>query len=506
MRGRLVTGVHVVSAALACVALLGAAGLALAASGSLAGEGACGHYGRTALAADPHPGALRVFAIQFLQQPPDMVSAASYRHAVQCVMQAEVLPHLAKDRPNLVVFDEDVGLETLAIGPRGAQARYLLKHGSPSCQGKPFPCETLAGLSDLNQGYGKALSYLEQRFPNLSKMLGRSFVAATDTFARVFMGTMAATALHYHVYVAASNSQPPLALTSNPQAVAALRNPATPDVRRVYEPTSAQVYDQAFLWGPKDVHRGAPPPLANLLVTNRKVPLTSFEQALGFTPGPATGQAATDNLKPFAIPGTGARLGFATSLPAFVYGNPTAQPCQNVSQTYMRCLDHLGANVLIQADANDGAWTGPDGSDTRERWQPLSWMGSAYRAVSDPSVHFAYAVNPMMVGNLADTPFDGQSAILERGRRGKGCHYVGNGSFISGQDDPALRSYAGSKPQFLALAPWVMPDGPRSALRTVGQQLASGLGPHHYVQTALVADLPFPVDRFRAGCVIAGRS
>jgi hypothetical protein len=29
-------------------------------------------------------------------------------------------------------------------------------------------------------------------------------------------------------------------------------------------------------------------------------------------------------------------------------------------------------------------------------------MGSAYRAVTDPSVRFAYAVNPFMVGNLAD--------------------------------------------------------------------------------------------------------
>ena len=94
----------------------------------------------------------------------------------------------------------------------------------------------------------------------------------------------------------------------------------------------------------------------------------------------------------------------------------------------MRRLSKLGANVLIQADANDGQWTGVDGS---EQWQPLSWMGSAYRAVTDPTVKFDYAVNPMMVGNLADTPFDGQSAILERGRRGNGCHYVGDASWCS---------------------------------------------------------------------------
>ena len=505
MRGRLVRGV--------CLAtIVGTCGLGLATSGGSAAAAGrtgahCPGFGRPAVAADPHPGALRVFAIQFAQQPADMVSAASYEDAIACVMQHEVAPYLAKGRPNLVVFDEDVGLETLATGPRGAQARYLLKHGTSSCQGQPFPCETLAGLSELDKGYARALNYLEPRFAGLSKKLGRAFVAATDQFARVFMGTMSAAALRYHVYVVASNSQAPFALTRNPQAVAALRDPSTPQVNAVYAPTSSSVYDQAFVWGPRVTHRAAPGPLSNLLADNKKVPLTSFEQALGFSSGPTGGTAAIRNLQPFRIPHTGARLGFATSLPAFVYGDSAAgHQCDDVTKTYMNCLDHLGANVLIQADANDGQWTGPDGSDASEHWQPLSWMASAWRAVSDPTVHFSYAVNPMMVGNLADTPFDGQSAILERGRRGAGCHYVGNGSFLSGQDDPALRSYAGSKPQFLALAPWAVPDQSRSMMRTIGQQLATGQGSHHYVQTALVADLPFPVDRSRTGCVMAGRS
>jgi hypothetical protein len=251
------------------------------------------------------------------------------------------------------------------------------------------------------------------------------------------------------------------------------------------------------------VHRHAPAPLANLLATNRKVPLTSFEQVLGFAAGPAHGPAARRNLTPIAIPGTGARLGIATSLPAFQYGTATpAHACDDVTKTYMRCLDRLGANVIIQADANDGAWSGGDGADPLEHWQPLSWMGSAYRAVTDPSVRFAYAVNPFMVGNLADTPFDGQSAILQRGLRGARCHYVGNARFVPGDDDPALRGYAGAKPQLLALAPWVASDGPRATLRAAG---AAAMRSDHYVQTALIADLPFPADRNRPGCAMAGR-
>jgi hypothetical protein len=247
-------------------------------------------------------------------------------------------------------------------------------------------------------------------------------------------------------------------------------------------------------------------PQANLIAVNRKVPLTGFEVGVGFAAGPTGGAAARANLRPVSIPGTGVRLGFATSLPAFVYGNPLpGHECDDVTVSYMRCLDRLGANVLIQADANDGQWSGPDGSDTLEHWQPLSWMGSAWRAVTDPGVHFTYAVNSVMVGNLADTPFDGQSAVLQRGHQGAGCNYVGNGSFIGGDDDPALASYAGGKPQFLALAPWVVRDQPRAALRPVGAALAAGRGPHHYVETALIADLPFPADRVRHGCAVAGR-
>lgn len=483
----------------------------MAAAASVAGAGAstgsargCPHWGRPALAADPQQHALRVFAIQFEQQPARMTSAASYAHAIDCAMRLEVAPLLARGRPNLVVFDEDVGLETLASGARGAAARELLRQGVPACKGKASPCATVETLLALNTAYAPAIQYLEGRFPALGGQLDSAFIAGTDRLVRVFMTTMAREALRYRVYLVASNTQAPFRLTRNPAAVAALRDPSTPHVHAVYEPTADSAYDQTFLWGPRVVHPHAPPPLRNLLDVNRKVPLTSFELELGFTPGPSSGASARANLRPFSIPGTGARLGFATSLPAFAYGTAApAHACDDVSLTYMRCLNRLGANVVIQADANDGPWTGA-GSPT-EQWQPLSWMGSAWRAVSDPSVHFAYAVNAFMVGNLADTPFDGQSAILERGRRGNGCYYVGNRKFVASEDDPALRNYAGPKPQFLALAPWVRGAAPRSVLRPVGAALAAGTGPYKYVRTAVVADLPFPVQRTRPGCAMAGR-
>ncbi len=127
-------------------------------------SGGCAHWGRPAVAADPRPGALRVFAIQFEQHPAQMRTAADYARAINCAVRIEVVPHLARHRPNLVVFDEDIGLQALAIGPRGAGARALLRSGVPSCQGQSL-CPTVHTVGALDTGYGRALSYLSHRFP-----------------------------------------------------------------------------------------------------------------------------------------------------------------------------------------------------------------------------------------------------------------------------------------------------------------------------------------------------
>src|ERR1700749_3388212 len=116
------------------LAVLAAGSAGLAALPATAQAAACPHWGRPAIAADPRPHALRVFAIQFEQHPAQTATAADYRHAIDCALRTEVPPPLAAHRPNLVVFDEDIGLETIAVGPRGAAARALLRHGN-GCSG-----------------------------------------------------------------------------------------------------------------------------------------------------------------------------------------------------------------------------------------------------------------------------------------------------------------------------------------------------------------------------------
>jgi glycerophosphoryl diester phosphodiesterase len=429
----------------------------------------------------------RVFAMQFKQELRHVETYDSFRTKIECSIRDRVLPDLAKGRPNVVAFNEDVGLMTIATGTRGAAARELFGPGrAPGCEAQGAPCTTLAALGAVTASYGREVALYRKRFPEMAPV-SSAFVAATDTFARGWMQVFSDMARRYDVYILGSNNQAPFRESTDPTEVATLADPDLPEPpESVYVATDDAVYNEAFLWGPSRVREDGPEPLRNVLASNKKVPLTAIEEQIQLTPGPTTGPDAVANLRPYRIPGTQARIGFATSLPAFVYGDASADPCADVSKTYMRCLDALGTNLVMQDEANPGRWTTDAGSGM---WQPEEWLTSTWRAVSDPSVGFAYNVTPHMVGNLADLPFDGQTAITQRGLEGRrGCNYVGN---------------PGVKREFLAIAPWVTPDAPRDELRETGAKLAPGSGDaleNDYVETAIVADLPFPPKPRRRDC------
>ena len=452
----------------------------------------------------------RVFVMQFKQDVRYVVSYQSFETKIECMLRRYVVPRLARGRPNLVVFNEDTGLATIATGSRGSVARNsFARPGGPSCEKQGQFCATLAALAALTAAYAQPLAAYHLRFGAFSG-LDQPFIAATDTIVRSFMGAFSSLAKRYRVYMIASTEVAPFRQSSDARDVATFSDPDLhPRPASVYVATAPRVYNEVFMWGPREVRHSGPDVLRNVVASNLKVPLTSLEAAIGFSPGPSSGPAAVANLRPYKLPHTRARIGFATSLPAFEWNVPPpgVDPCSDTSLYYMRCLNKLGANLVIQDEANPGRWTGADGNGI-EQWQPLSWMGSTYRTVSDRSVHFAYNVTSMMVGNLADLVFDGQSAITQRGLHGRGCHYIGNGAFVPGEDQSFNKVYAGRKAGFLALAPWVVRDGPRNSLRQVGGELAPGSGSsleNDYLETALVADLPFPRDFKRRGCAGARR-
>lgn len=441
----------------------------------------------------PH-GDLRVIGIQYDQQVSSVVSYAAFRHAMTCLVREFVVPHERFGEPTLVVFDEDIGLMTLATGARGATVRAQQTSALRAPAGDSEPVGAAVALAELNAAYAPQVAAYQAMFGPIDPRK-EVLVAATDTFVRAFDITFSNLARRFGIYVVASNNQATYRETHAPLLVKTFGDPAIPNLRTAYVATSPKVYDTTYLWGPREVHPNAPDGARNLLFRNEKVPLTSLESSiLDLDPGPATGAAARRNAAGYVV--AGHRLGFATSLPAFAYGYPFGKrparfrPCANLAVSYMPCMSALGVDTVIQADANPGRWAS---NGSANDWQPLDWMGSAWRAVSDPTVRFRYAVNPMMVGNLLDLDFDGQSAILARGHRGPLRHYVGNARLDPADGDPlSYAMYAGGKPQFLALAPWVEGDGTRTALRAEGARLAAGSGStdeNDYVETAVYADL-----------------
>jgi glycerophosphoryl diester phosphodiesterase len=459
---------------------------------------------------DPQPRAPRMFAMQYKQELSNVESYASFRTKIECLIREYVRPRLARGRPDIVAFNEDVGLMTIATGSRGQGARDLFADpgSAPGCESQGAPCGAAAGLVAINAAYGEQQNAYATRFPEMGGV-ERMFVGPTDTFARGWMQVFSDMARRYRVYIIGSNTQAPFRESRDPSEIDAFADPDLPRPHSVYVATEGNVYNEAFIWGPRSVRKEGPRPLRNVVAQNRKVPLTSLEEQLEISNGPSTGPDAVENLRPYKVPGTPARLSIATSLPAFVFGHeigeppPDVDPCSNTRLYYMRCMDELGANVVIQDEANPGRWgvTQPGG------WQPLEWMSSSWRHVADRSVRFDYNVTPFMVGNLADLVFDGQSSIAQRGRAlGRGCNYVGTRRFQPDppENDPTkYRPYAGRKRQFLAIAPWVALGEDRDALREVAAKLAPGSGDpleNDYVETALIADLPFPVDRERRAC------
>ena len=458
----------------------------------------------------------RVFALQYKQDLANVVSYDSFRRKIECMIRDYVEPNLAKRRPNVVALTEDVGLMTLATGSRGASTREIFSDPGniPGCEGIPSPCGVAVALGTLDGEYAEQEAAYDDRFggvPGFSK----AFVGGTDTFARGWMQTFSALAKRYHVYILGSNDQTEFRESVDPEEIATFADPDVKDPKSAFVATGPEVYNEAFMWGPRNVTPDGPRPLRNVVASNKKVPLTSIENLISLTPGPSTGPDAVENVRPYRIPGTKARMSFATSLPAFVYNGgavtpfgeapgPGIDPCSDTSKYYMYCLDALGTNLVMQDEANPGEWA------TQSGWQPLEWMSSTWRAAADPTVSFDYNVTPHMVGNLADLPFDGQTAITQRGLKGpRGakpakakCNYVGNAKLLP--EDPAEYDvYSGPKREFLGLAPWVVPDASRDTLREVGAALDPGSGlprENDYLETAVVADLPFPPVAHRPNC------
>ncbi|WP_412027484.1 nitrilase-related carbon-nitrogen hydrolase [Deinococcus yunweiensis] len=364
------------------------------------------------------PRRFRVIAVQPQWHAADFTSARAFRAWMRAQFEA-ARPQISPDRPTLIVLTELNGLPLVLRG--GGWALGL----------RTF--ERVAGALFLARLPRTLPVLLHERVSPVRALQ----LADSDANTQLYLHTCRDLAREYGVYVCCGSAPTPRYRLWRGRL---RRQPGV-------------LTNQTVILDPD----GA------LIGTADKVYLTPDEEAGGVD----LSAGMLDALRVFPTPV--GDLGVAISLDAFrpdVIGHLEAQGC----------------TVLLQPDANGASWTALEGlppDPANRRDQPVAWLESSW-AVTARGGQIRYAVNPMVVGNLLDLTFDGQSAVTG-----------------PAHEAPQLRGYVMTEPRpgFLALAPWVE-DGAPEHLRRVGRYLAAHSGhprENAYRTAVLHADLTLPV-------------
>ncbi|MFC4426890.1 nitrilase-related carbon-nitrogen hydrolase [Deinococcus navajonensis] len=371
--------------------------------------------------ADPGSGRhFRALAVQPQWHAHDFTSAAAFRTWMRAQLE-QARFHLVPDRPNLVVLTELNGLPLVLRGAPWAARLGTFERAAAALFAARLP-RTLPLMWRERAGPVRALQ-----------------LAHADDNARLYLDTCRNLAREYGVYLCCGSTPMPRYRRDGQRL---RREPGT-------------LTNQTVLLDPQ----------GELIGVADKVHLTPDEERGGVD----LSAGRLDELRVFPTPV--GDLGVAISLDAF-------------RPDVIDRLEAQGCTVLLQPDANGAPWTAKEGlppDPAQLRDQPVAWLESSWTATTTGQ-NIRYAVNPMVVGNLLDLTFDGQSAITGRP-----------------EDAPTLRSYVLTEPRpgFLALSPWVE-DGPPEQLRQTGQQLAARSGharENAYHTEVLWADLNLPPSR-----------
>ena len=361
-------------------------------------------------------------------------------------------PHLASDRPNVLVLGEVLGLPGALAGPRGVFARRA-RHAQTAL--------TLLALALLPR-----VLACRRRWPGIS--LRRALLlASTDALYRPFAETLARMARRYSTHIVATTLAPRVRRSDDPRDVARWGRRG---LDHVYVPTGPHVYNAALVFSPD----------GDLLGRVDKVFLTESEIAtLDLTPG------RLDEVRVMAT--AAGRLGVAISLDAF-------------TPEYLHHLDAQGAQIVVQPDANDQLWAAP--SKTHD-WQPAEWLNSVLGSIQPAYVHLCHNVCAMQTGNFFDISFDGQSTITTRDSTLPDPADRERG-FVGVDDYRDTRTQEPLSGRMLAVAPWVVADPieeypdltlgkRRERLAAVARELRpGGSRAGQYRESVIWADLRLP--------------
>ncbi len=360
------------------------------------------------------------------------------------------VPYLAKDRPNLVVLGEVLGLPLALSGKRGYLSRLM--HTSNVAMGM------------LALGYARRMIHYLRLYPGITPVRAL-LLSLTDVMYRPFTITLSRLAAEHSIYLSASTIAPHVTRSTSLVDVGRF---GRRHVGHVYLPDGPGVYNTGFLWGPD----------GTLIGMTDKVFLTENEKAtLDLTPG--------DLERVQAFETEIGKIGIAISLDAF-------------TPEYLRTLDSQKTRIVIQNNANDTFWAAP--CKTWE-WQPQEWLNSVLGSLQDDYPHLHYNICPMQVGNFFDVTFDGQSTITRKSPHEPDpcCNFVGNDGFVHTVTGKPLKG------EILAMSPWVVDDPirtkpgmalaeRRAALEQVARQLLpGGSRANQYRESVIWTDVNVPL-------------
>lgn len=333
-------------------------------------------------------GDLRVFAMGHKQL---LEHAESYKKYTESYMRdvRNISSCLAEDKPNLLVFPEDAGLIAAFIGERGKEARNA--------------DNSFSAFGALLSAYDKQVNYYINKYPSLP--LGRYLtLALTHTVWKAFYTTFSKIARDYGVFVESSVNVAEVEERSDPELLSIFGDEGD---EYVYLAKTTDVYNMAVVFGPD----------GSIIDIVKKVYLVPVERDLLSLTHNSLEKFQVVEL-PFA------KVGIVISKDAWM-------------PDVLDRLHIMGANLILQPEAFSG-W----GYDETGGWLPDVFKESSWNH-TQKYPGFIYSIVPMLVGNLFEISFDGQTHI----------------SKISESSDELL-GFVGQEPTtgFLSVEKWVMDD------------------------------------------------
>jgi hypothetical protein len=341
-------------------------------------------------------GPVRVFAIGLRPLPEEAETQTTFASSIRALVEAEVAPFLASDRPNLLVFPENSGLMATLIGQRGATGRGASSAGD--------------ALISIYNGYEGAREYYVDRFSHISIPFGAQLLMGpTDTMHRSLELAFATLAEEFGVWVAVTYDVANAERVGDASLLPLLADETDRDRSTVFRVSEPRVPNQTILYAPDgSVHSAH----------EKEYLVPDEETLLGLTYG-RHGNLTRARL-PFG------ELGVVISKDAWM---PDV-------------LDRLalsGVNLLIQPEAFSG-WAIPHGAD--EAFPPDVVNEGGYAAVMKHAEFVANVLSCMSV-NFFDMVFDCQNAV-----------------WVDPHLAPAPGSFVGQDPMpgFGVVAPWAIED------------------------------------------------